>query len=151
MASSIESMPTLSKGTLTSMLRRFSQFLLIACTMASATACTASETTSTINCEAIGDAVIASHTGDIILEQRLIKYQALEEYGRNMTGVRGGQRAICTIKNDPSGYKWVQCGKEGNSYTTYSSGSGQKLFEVEEAIANSVQYRGWSGACKVKL
>ena len=68
-----------------------------------------------------------------------------------MTGKRGGQRANCTVKNDPPGYKWVSCGKDGKGYTSYSAGSSQKLFEVEEVIANSVQYRGWSGACKVKL
>jgi len=127
------------------------RFLLIASTLAFATSCTASETASKINCEAYGDAVIASNTGEIILEQRLIKYQELEEYGRNMTGKRGGQKAICTIKNDPPGYKWLPCGKEGDNYVSYSTESSRKLFEVEVAIANSVQHRGWSGACKVKL
>ena len=113
--------------------------------------CTAAETTSKINCEAYGDGVTASNTGESILEQRLINYQGLEEYGRNMTGKRGGQRAICTVKNDPPGYKWVSCGKDGKGYTSYSAVRSQKLFEVEEAIANSVQHRGWVGACKVKL
>ena len=113
--------------------------------------CAEAETASKINCEAYGDAVIASNTGEIILEQRLVNYQGLEEYGRNMTGKRGGQRAICTVKNDPPGYRWVSCGKDGKGYISYSAGSSQKLFEVEEAIANRVQHRGWSGACKVKL
>ena len=125
-------------------------FTLLVATLFSIS-CTAAETTSKINCEAYGDAVVASNTGEIILEQRLVNYQELEEYGRNMTGKRGGQRAICTVKNDPPGYKWVSCGKDGKGYTSYSAGSSQKLFEVEEAIANSVQHRGWSGACKVKL
>ena len=127
------------------------KFTLIASTLVSTTSCTASETVSKINCEAYGDAVVASNTGDLILEQRLIKYQELEEYGRNMTGKRGGQRAICTVKNNPPGYKWVSCGKDEKGYTSHSAGSRQQLFEVEEAIANSVQHRGWSGACKVKL
>ena len=125
-------------------------FTLLVATLFSIS-CTAAETTSKTNCEAYGDAVVASNTGEIILEQRLVNYQELEEYGRNMTGKRGGQRAICTVKNDPPGYKWVSCGKDGKGYTSYSAGSSQKLFEVEEAIANSVQHRGWSGACKVKL
>ena len=113
--------------------------------------CTATETTSKIQCEAAGDAVIATHTGELILEQRLVKFQEPEEYGRNTTGRRGGQRAICTIKNDPPGYRWVSCGKDGDGYTSYINGSRQKLMEVEEAITNRIQYRGWSGACKVKL
>ncbi len=115
------------------------------------TSCTAAETTSKVKCEALGDSIIETNTGDLILEQRLIKYQELEEYGRNMTGKRGGQRAICTVTNNPPGYKWVSCVKDSNGYTSYAAGRSQKLFEVEEAIANSVQHRGWSGACKVKL
>ena len=31
------------------------------------------------------------------------------------------------------------------------NGNNINLLEVEEAVANQVQYRGWSGACKVKL
>jgi len=68
-----------------------------------------------------------------------------------MTGKRGGQRANCTIKNDPPGYKWLPCRKDGGNFISYATESSQKLFEVEEAIANRVQHRGWSGACKVKL
>ena len=115
------------------------------------TSCTAAETTSTIKCEALGDSIIATNTGDLILEPRLIKYEELEEYGSNMSGKRGGQRALCTIKNDPPGYKWVSCSKDGKDYTTYIMGSREKIFEIEEAIANRIQHRGWSGACKVKL
>jgi len=147
----IKSMPILNKKLFTPMLGNVLRFLIIASTLASATSCTASETVSKINCEAYGDAVVASNTGEIILEQRLIKYQELEEYERDMTGKRGGQKAICTIKNDPPGYKWLPCGKDGDYYVSYSTESSQKLFEVEEAITNSVQYRGWSGACKVRL
>jgi len=147
----IKSMPILNKKLFTPMLGNVLRFLIIASTLASATSCTASETVLKINCEAYGDAVVASNTGEIILEQRLIKYQELEEYGRDMTGKRGGRKAICTIKNDPPGYKWLPCGKDGDYYVSYSTESSQKLFEVEEAITNSVQYRGWSGACKVRL
>ena len=146
-----KSMPILRKKLLKPMTFKGLRFVLIVSTLFSATSCTASETVSKINCEAYGDAVFASNTGDLILEQRLIKYQELEEYGRNMTGKRGGQRAICTVKNNPPGYKWVSCGKDEKGYISYSAGRSQKLFEVEEAIANIVQYRGWSGACKVKL
>ena len=53
--------------------------------------CTAAETTSKVKCEALGDSMIATNTGDLILEQRLIKYQELEEYGRNMTGKEGAK------------------------------------------------------------
>ena len=146
-----KSMPILRKKLLKPMTFKGLRLVLIVSTLFSATSCTASETVSKINCEAYGDAVFASNTGDPILEQRLIKYQELEEYGRNMTGKRGGQRAICTVKNNPPGYKWVSCGKDEKGYISYSAGRSQKLFEVEEAIANIVQYRGWSGACKVKL
>ena len=111
--------------------------------------CTAREATSEIKCEAIGDAVIATNTGELILEQRMTNFEPLEEYGRNSTGVRGGRRAICTIKNDPPGYHWVPCSKKGDSYTR--NGNNEYLLEVEEAVANQIQYRGWSGACKVKL
>jgi len=104
------------------------------------TSCTTTETLSKIKCKAAGDAVLATNTGELILEQRLVKFQPLEEDGR--------ERATCTIKNDPPGYRWVSCGRDGNNYTTYN---GKKLMKVEEAIANSIQHRGWSGACKVKL
>ena len=113
--------------------------------------CTFAESTSKINCEARGDSVIASNTGEHILEQRLVKYQELEEYGRNMTGARGGQRAKCIIKNDPPGYRWISCTKDQNRFSSYTNGSWNQLIGVEEVIANSVQFRGWSGACKVKL
>ena len=147
----MKSMPFLAKKPLIRMLGKVFKFLLIASTMASATSCKASESVSKINCEAYGDSVIASNTGETILEQRLIKYQGLEQYGKNMTGKRGGQKAICTIKNDPDGYRWLTCSKDGSNYISYVNGRIQRLFEVEEAMANSVQHRGWSGACKVKL
>ena len=132
------------------MFRAKTPFTLLAATLFSIS-CTAAETTSKTNCEAYGDAVVASNTGEIILEQRLVNYQELEEYGRNMTGKRGGQKAICTIKNDPAGYRWLSCSKDRSNYISYVNGRIQRLFEVEEAMANSVQHRGWSGACKVKL
>lgn len=151
MAFGMKSISGLGKDTLTGMLGKIGKFLIIASNLAAATSCAASETVSKINCEAYGDSVIASNTGEIILEQRLIKYQALEEIGSNRTGKRGGHRAICTIKNDPPGYKWVSCMKNGEGFITYYAGRTQKLFEVEEALANSIQHRGWNGACKVKL
>jgi len=151
MAFGMKSISGLGKDPLTGMLGKIGRFLIIASNLAAATSCAASETVSKINCEAYGDSVIASNTGEIILEQRLVKYQDLEETESN-TGKRGGyNRAICTIKNDPPGYKWVPCVKNGEGHYTYYAGSTGKLFEVEEAIADSVQHRGWTGACKVKL
>lgn len=143
-------MSILAKDLPIKMLRQASACLLFACTIASNPS-EASETVSEVKCESFGDAVIATNTNEYILEQRLTKFQPLEQPGRYTTGPRGGQKAICTIKNDPPGYKWVSCSKEGNNYTTSTGGSSQKLFEVEEALANNIQYRGWSGACKVKL
>lgn len=77
----------------TRMLRKACNFLLVASTLVSATSCNASETVSNIKSEAYGDAVVATNTGEHILEQRLIKYQELEEYGRNMLGKRGGSKS----------------------------------------------------------
>ena len=111
--------------------------------------CAATESTSEIKCEAVGDAVIATNTGELILEQRMVKFKPLEEYGRNSTGSRGGQRALCIVKNDPPGYRWLPCSKRGDSFIR--NGNNENLLKVEEAVANQVQYRGWSGACKVKL
>ena len=113
--------------------------------------CAFFESTSKIKCEAYGDSVLASNTGEFILEQRLVKYKGLEEYGRNMAGKRGGQKATCIVKNDPPGYRWLPCTRNGDDYIFYASSRSNKLFEVEKAVANSIQHRGWSGACKVRL
>jgi len=45
----------------------------------------------------------------------------------------------------------MSCDKDGTDYSTSIMGSRKTIFEVEEAIANRVQHRGWSGACKGKL
>ena len=114
--------------------------------------CTATETVSKIKCEALGDAIIATNTYEPILKPRLVKFQRLKKL-EGQINTRRGERGICTVKNDPPGYKWVKCGKDGYDYITLPDtyGHSRKLFEVEEAVADSVQHRGWSGACKVKL
>lgn len=109
------------------------------------------ESVSEVTCEAAGDYIILSSTGEAILEQRLVSFKELEPYGLNTTGSRGGQRAVCRIKNDPAGYKWVSCGKSGGGYVTYDNGFTSMLRNVVKAVPNEVQYRGWSGACLVKL
>ena len=150
-------MPISRKTLLTQMPVNSLGSVLIVSTLVFATSCTSSETVSKIECEALADGLIASNTGDDILKHRLIKFQALEEYvPGNTTGKRGGQRAICTVKNDPPGYKWVPCwiasldDLNDKRYTSFSSAGRNKLFEVEKAIEDSSGGR-WTGACKVKL
>lgn len=110
------------------------------------------KTTYKVNCEAVGDYVLVSATGEAILEQRLENFTPLEPYGRNTTGARGGQRAICTIKNDPAGFKWLRCDKREGKYLVYTQGQGDPVaVKPIKAIPNSAQYRGWSGACLIKL
>ena len=109
------------------------------------------ESTYKVNCEAAGDYVLVSATGEAILEQRLAKFTPLEPY-ENSTGARGGQRAICTIKNDPPGFKWLRCDKQEGKYLVYTQGQGDPVtVKPIKTIPNSAQYRGWSGACLIKL
>lgn len=109
------------------------------------------ETTYKVNCEAVGDYVLVSATGEAILEQRLASFTPLEP-DENSTGARGGQRAICTIKNDPPGFKWLRCDKQEGKYLVYTQGKGDPVtVKPIKAIPNSAQYRGWSGACLIKL
>ena len=131
--------------------RRVTGLVIVGIAIISPGSSLAAENVSKIGCEAYGDAIVASNTGELILEQRLIRYQSLEEYGRHRTGKRGGHRGICTVKNDPPGYRWLPCSKDEDGYVSNVDRRNQKLYEVEEAIANAIQYRGWSGACKVRL
>lgn len=110
------------------------------------------DSVSRVNCEALGDSVIFSSTGEVILEQRLVQFDPLEEYGLNNTGRRGGQKALCTVKDDPPGFRWTSCSKSGGSYVNYdNSGTPTTLSGVVQALPNSVQQRGWAGACLIKL
>ncbi len=70
-------MPTLDGATLRQMLNKVAKFLLIMSTMTSAASCKATEIALKIECEAYGDAVVATNTGELIIEQRLVKYQGL--------------------------------------------------------------------------
>jgi len=109
------------------------------------------ETTYKVNCEYAGDIVLVSATGEAILEQRLAGFTALEPY-ENATGPNGGQRAICTIKNDPPGFKWLECGKRNGKYIVYTQPEGGgKVVKPIKAIPNRAQYLAWSGACLIKL
>jgi len=103
------------------------------------------ETTYKVNCKADGDAIYINTTGEAILEQRLAKFTPLEAYGRN------GQRGICVLKSDPPGFKWLRCGKNNGNYVIFTQFGGTTVVKPIKAIPNSVQYRGWSGACLVKL
>lgn len=110
------------------------------------------ETTQKVNCEAAGDSILVSSTGERILEQRLVRFTPLEPYGLNTTGKRGGQRAVCMVKNDPPGFKWLRCDKFEGKYMVYRQGQGNPVpVKPVKAIPNSVLYRGWSGACLIKL
>lgn len=104
-----------------------------------------------VNCEAGGDFILLSSTGEPILEQRLARFTPLEPYEKP-TGKRGGQRAICLIKSDPLGYKWLSCGKRNGGYVISRRGDDySEPIKPVEVIVNSVLYRGWSGACLIKL
>jgi len=103
------------------------------------------ETTYKVNCKADGDAIYINTTGEAILEQRLAKFTPLEAYGRN------GQRGICVLKSDPPGFKWLRCDKNNGNYVIFTQFGGTTVVKPIKAIPNSVQYRGWSGACLVKL
>lgn len=72
-----------------------------------------------VNCEAVGDSILLSSTGEPILEQRLARFTPLEPDGRNTTGKRGGQRAICLIKSEPLGYQWLSCVKRNGGYVIF--------------------------------
>ena len=95
------------------------------------------------NCEAVGDAIALTSTGEIVLEQRLIAFKPTGNTNR-------GQKGICVIKQDPPGHRWIQCWKKDGMFAT-GHWEHPTIINPVEAVANSVQYRGWSGACKVKL
>jgi len=97
------------------------------------------------SCKASGDAITFTSSGESVLEQRLVRFVPSAPYIPYK-----GQLGTCFIKQDPAGYKWVKCWKKGTKYAT--GNWDDPLFIIPTtAIANSVQYRGWVGACKVKL
>ncbi len=98
-------------------------------------------------CFAIGDSVILQSTGEHVLEQRLVRFtptQANDVIGQLPRGSRPG---LCVVKTDPPGYKWIGCSRLGNQYVT---GVDSYKVRIVRAVANQIQYRGWSGACLVK-
>jgi hypothetical protein len=103
------------------------------------------ESTYNASCRALGDAITLTSTGEIVLEQRLVKFKPIETYK-----AQSGQGGICIIKKDPPGYRWISCWKKDESYVTGDWDYARRI-SPEEAVANAVQHRGWSGACKVKL
>ena len=97
------------------------------------------------NCKAGPDHITLTSTGEIVLEQRLVKFKPVEA-----VDAHSQQRGICVMKQDPPGYRWVSCWKKDGRFVT-GNWDYPSLIRPTEAIANSLQYRGWGGACKVKL
>lgn len=103
------------------------------------------EETYNASCKAFGDAITLTSTGEIVLEQRLVKFKPFQ-----VENAPSGQRGVCVIKQDPPGYKWIPCWKKDGRFAS-GNWDYPRYIRPTEAIANSVQYRGWTGACKVKL
>ena len=101
------------------------------------------EETYNANCKADGDTITLTSTGETVLEQRLVDFKPVEKYNQ-------GQRGICVMKQDPPGYKWIPCWKKDGKFAR-GNWDYPSFIQPTEAIVNSVLYRGWSGACKVKL
>jgi len=98
------------------------------------------ESTYNAACKVFGDGISLTRTGEIVLEQRLVKFKPIENYNP-----QSGQRGVCIIKKDPPGYKWISCGKLDGSFISVRP----VLF-----IPDKVQHmspRSITGACKVKL
>ena len=105
------------------------------------------DATHKVNCTAQGDSLTVTATGEGILEQRLVNFTPLKSLGS-----WGDEAGICIIKSDPPGRKWLRCDKEKGKYLVYTRGRSEPfLVKPEKAVSNSAQYRGWSGACLVKL
>lgn len=103
------------------------------------------EETYNASCKVLGDAITLTSTGEIVLEQRLIKFKPVETYK-----AQSGQKGICVMKQDPPGYRWISCWKKDGRFAT-GDWDYPTFIRPSEAVVNSVLYRGWSGACKVKL
>jgi len=98
------------------------------------------ESTYNAACKVFGDGITLTRTGEIVLEQRLVKFKPIENYKP-----QSGQRGVCIIKKDPPGYKWISCQKLDGSFISVRPAS---------FIPDQVQHmspRSITGACKVKL
>ena len=105
------------------------------------------DATHKVNCTAQGDSLTEKATGEGILEQRLVKFTPLKSLGS-----WGDETGICTIKNDPPGYKWLRCDKLKSKYFVFTQGRKEPVsVNPVRAIPNTALYRGWSGACLIKL
>ena len=103
------------------------------------------EQTYRASCRALGDGISFTSTGELVLEQRLVNFLPSGPYIAEK-----GQQGTCIMKLDPPGYRWVECWKKDGKYAT-GNWNYPHFIKPTTAIANSVQHRGWSGACKVKL
>ena len=103
------------------------------------------ESTYNASCKALGDAITLTSTGELVLEQRLVQFKPIETYK-----AQSGQRGVCIIKKDPPGYRWISCWEKDGGYVTGDWDYARRV-SPKEVIANAVQHRGWSGACKVRL
>ena len=103
------------------------------------------EETYNANCKALGDGITLTSTGESVLEQRLVQFKPIERYKP-----QSGQRGVCIMRKDPLGFRWIPCFKKGEKFVT-GDYYHPTLIRPAEAKANKVFYRGWSGACKVKL
>jgi len=99
------------------------------------------ESTYNASCEVLGDAIRLTSTGDFVVEQRLVQFKPIDTYK---------ERGVCIIKKDPPGYRWINCFEKDGGYVTGWHGAAFRVNPIE-VIADAVQQRGWSGACKVKL
>ena len=104
-----------------------------------------SEETYEASCKARGDAITLTTTGESVLEQRLVKFKPIDRYEAQL-----GQRGVCVMKQDPPGYRWISCWKKGERFAA-GDFYNPTFIRPSEAVVNSVLYRGWAGACKVKL
>lgn len=150
----IELMPNLSysceanKGMTYKMKRTLRHLVIfgILCTVTLTTTEQAkAESTYNASCKALGDGITLTRTGEVVLEQRLVKCKPIETYK-----AQSGQHGVCIIKKDPPGYRWISCWKKDGRYVTGDWDYAIRI-SPKEAVANAVQHRGWSGACKVKL
>jgi hypothetical protein len=101
------------------------------------------EETYKASCISMGDGITLVSTGELVLEQRLVSFKPLEPTASDGKGV-------CLMRKDPPGYRWVPCWKRAGRFAT---GDWENPYWINpsQALVDSVLYRGWSGACKVKL
>jgi len=119
--------------------------IILVCGFTTGLSPASAEETYKASCRALGDGISLTSTGESVLEQRLVKFLPSGPYVPQK-----GQLGTCIMKLDPPGYRWVRCWKKDGKYAT---GTWEYPYFIKptKAVANSVQYRDWSGACKVKL